>query len=296
LSDGVCPNCGAEAEKSYCSTCGQQQGALVPTLGSWLSDTVADLLLVEARLPRTLRALFWPPGRLTLEWWQGRKTSFVSPLRVYLLAAVPFFFVFFTASRVDERAGFLEFIVGDLIYTGSERPDLLPSLAPLPSGSLTDSLARADWQTEFTRRQAHNDSIARVGNERIAVSVQRVFDLLPVAVGLTMVPLLAVLLAFRVRCRPLFIARLVFALHLHAVAYVVALLGAVVGAGGPVGLLGSSLYLVMGRREVFQESWAKASLLGAFIVISYAVVFLVLYIGFVQLLLGVAPEWISGSG
>lgn len=291
----MCPNCGSSAQQQYCPQCGQEQGDLVPTLRSWLSETVGELLFIEARLPRTLRALFFRPGYLTQEWWNGRKASFISPLRLYLLAAVPFFFVFFTASRVEERADPLEYLVGDLIFTAFERPEFLPPLAPLSPESLDDPTARAEWQEEFQRRQSHNDSITNAVNERITVGVQRVFGLLPAAVGLAMVPLLALIFAPRAEPRPRFIARLVLALHVHAVGFVVAVLGAPFGVGLSVGLGGSSLYLVAARRRLLHESWLEASFLGLCTAVVYVVVFFIAYIGFVISLVTLFPQWTSGS-
>ena len=49
------------------------------------------MLLVEGRLPQTLATLAIP-GKLTQEWLGGRRSRFVSPLRLYLLTAIPFFF------------------------------------------------------------------------------------------------------------------------------------------------------------------------------------------------------------
>lgn len=85
-----------------------------------------------------------------------------------------------------------------------------------------------------------------------------------------------------------------FALHLHTVGFVFALLGAPFGVGLPVGVAGSSLYVVLARRELLKESWLKASLFGLSIAAAYVVLFFIAYISFVILLLSVAPQWAAG--
>ena len=50
---------------------------MIPTLGSWLREAADDLILVEARLPRTLRALYQYPPRM---WRHPGMVRFTSSL------------------------------------------------------------------------------------------------------------------------------------------------------------------------------------------------------------------------
>jgi len=52
-----------------------------------VGEVFDELFAIDARLPRSLRKLAWPPGELTLEWRRGRRAQYVSPLRMYLAAA-----------------------------------------------------------------------------------------------------------------------------------------------------------------------------------------------------------------
>ena len=87
-----CPNCGYPAGGQFCSRCGQEQGELLPNLSAVVREVVSETLEVDGKLPRTLKALVWPPGGLTLSWVAGRRSRFVSPFRLYLVAALVFFF------------------------------------------------------------------------------------------------------------------------------------------------------------------------------------------------------------
>lgn len=285
----VCPNCGTQSEGDFCSVCGQPQGELIPSVRAWVSEAFDELLLVEARLPRTLRTLAWPPGGLTAEWWRGRRAAYVSPLRLYLLAAIPFFLVFTSSTREDGRLSFLGLVATIPLFDEEQ-----PTLGPQGPAVSSDSIVRADWQREFERRAVFNDSVARILDQRIDAGVRRVFNLLPIGVGLTMVPLLALLLAFGTRPPMRFIARLIFSLHLHTVAYAVALLGALLGVAFYFGTLGSGLYLAAARRHALHESWVRAIGVAAVTVVLYGGAFLIVYISFVQLMGAVAPGWIYG--
>lgn len=293
MSGDACPNCEAPAPAQYCPNCGQMQGELVPSIGSWLAESLDDLFSLESRVPRTILAL-WPPGRATSEWRSGRRATYLSPVRLYLLAAIPFFIVFFTA-RLDDGLSPLEMLTGDLILNQAQQPASLPPLQPLSAEAASDSAARAEWRTEFERRREFNRAVADGTNAQVGTGVGRIFDVLPVVVGVIMVPLLGLLLGIGATQPRRFLTRLVMALHLHVVAYAIAVGAAAVGTGLWVGVIGSGLYLMPARREVLGDSWARTLVVSPVIVFLYCLAFLFIYIGFVQLLVQLAPQWFSGG-
>lgn len=287
-----CPNCDAPDAGAYCRTCGQKQGELRPTVRVWLSETLDELFFVNARLPRTLRALVWPVGYLTAEYVKGRRAGYMSPLRLYLLVAVPFFWVFATPSVTDEPGSILQFVVVmPVLYQATERLD---PMAPLSMGAAADSSARAAWQAEYARRRAFNDSASRLRDRMAETGVRRVYGLLPMGVGLFMVPLLALILGWRGQPPLRLIGRLVFSLHAGTVAYACALIGTVSGSAMVMGFVGAGAYLVLGRRRVFAERKADSVKLAVLFIAFYGVAFLYLVIAAVQLTAAVAPQWLYG--
>lgn len=123
-----CPNCGSLAAGPFCSQCGQEQGDLFPTIRDWFSETLAELFAAEGRLPRTIVALFWPPGRLTQEWYDGRRAQFVSPLRLYLAAALLFFLAWPQTPWASALESFTE---GFFVGAGDGPSDLAAAKAAL---------------------------------------------------------------------------------------------------------------------------------------------------------------------
>ncbi|MGJ5813329.1 DUF3667 domain-containing protein [Paludibaculum fermentans] len=71
---------------SYCSNCGEEilhDGAL--GVGHLAHDFLHEFTHLDGKIWRTLRALLLQPGRLTAEYWAGRRGLWIRPLRLYLV-------------------------------------------------------------------------------------------------------------------------------------------------------------------------------------------------------------------
>lgn len=86
-----CLNCGEALAGKFCSACGQEDVAPHPTVQELASDLLGELFSLDSRLLRTLRPLLLRPGALTRDYLAGRRVRFVSPLKIYLIAALLFF-------------------------------------------------------------------------------------------------------------------------------------------------------------------------------------------------------------
>jgi hypothetical protein len=87
-SAAACANCGSARTGSYCATCGQKAVPLNPTLKYFLHEFAHEVLNVDGKIFRSLRLLLTRPGFLTREILAGRRASYVSPIRLYLIASV----------------------------------------------------------------------------------------------------------------------------------------------------------------------------------------------------------------
>lgn len=81
----VCPQCEAVATGAFCSSC----GARYPVPGDdrfwpFLREQAAEVTSADGRLWRTLKALF-VPGKLTQEYFCGRRGLYVRPVRLFLV-------------------------------------------------------------------------------------------------------------------------------------------------------------------------------------------------------------------
>jgi Protein of unknown function (DUF3667) len=90
---GACRNCGAAVEGRYCSDCGQATALHPPTVREFVHEFITHSVALEGALWRTLVALLLRPGRLTTEYFAGRRARYIAPLRLYLTASLILFAV-----------------------------------------------------------------------------------------------------------------------------------------------------------------------------------------------------------
>jgi hypothetical protein len=88
----ACENCGAPLYGKYCYACGQPVHGLVRHFGSVLSDITDSVFNIDERLFRTIGPLYLRPGKLTLDYFEGKRARYVTPFRlVFFLAIIAFF-------------------------------------------------------------------------------------------------------------------------------------------------------------------------------------------------------------
>lgn len=88
-----CANCGAPLHGPFCSACGQEVKPLDPPARHFIGEFAQEFFDVDSRVLRSLRRLFFAPGFLTLEHFEGRRAPWLSPLKLYLLTSVACFAV-----------------------------------------------------------------------------------------------------------------------------------------------------------------------------------------------------------
>src|SRR3954471_8943573 len=86
-----CLNCGAPLAGPFCSECGQRDIPPYPSTRELAVDAISEFSGWDGRLASTIRALVTKPGMLTLEFLEGRRVRYISPLRLYLTASVIYF-------------------------------------------------------------------------------------------------------------------------------------------------------------------------------------------------------------
>ena len=231
----ACRNCGAPAGGKYCPECGQETATHPPTALEFLREFVGHYVALEGALWRTLKALA-VPGRLTLEYFAGRRRRYVLPLRLYLTASVAFFLVAKAiAPSLEVR------VIPGHAAAGSSAIEL-----NCPAGDRT-----CVETGRFLRSRFPGMTLPQV-RELIR---HRLATLFPYAMFL-LVPAFALLTRTAYWNRPYnYGEHLVFALHVHAFAFFV---GALLEPIRPTLMaVPVSIYLAFAARNVFGgRTWA----------------------------------------
>jgi Protein of unknown function (DUF3667) len=88
-----CENCEAAVTGRFCPACGQRVDENVHSLWEFLVEALEDLTNADSRLWQTLWRLLLRPGRLTREFFAGRRVRYLPPVRLYLVLSLAFFVV-----------------------------------------------------------------------------------------------------------------------------------------------------------------------------------------------------------
>ena len=90
-SAAACAACAATVVGAYCHACGERQPRPEDeSLAAFLRDQFYEVTSADGRLWRSIRALF-VPGKLTEEYFAGRRGLYVRPVRLFLVVNVLFF-------------------------------------------------------------------------------------------------------------------------------------------------------------------------------------------------------------
>jgi hypothetical protein len=80
-----CTNCGAEVVDVYCAHCGEKQpGHHDYAVSHFVHHAFHELIHLDSKLFTTLGLLVTKPGLLAAEYFGGRKTRYIAPLRLFL--------------------------------------------------------------------------------------------------------------------------------------------------------------------------------------------------------------------
>lgn len=88
----ACANCGAPMHGPYCYACGQPEKGMIRHLASVMADVADTIFNVDSRIFRSILPLYFRPGFLTLEYFAGRRTRYVTPFRLFFVLCVVSFF------------------------------------------------------------------------------------------------------------------------------------------------------------------------------------------------------------
>jgi len=225
-----CLNCGNELKPvdQFCSQCGQRtKGAKVP-LKDFIGDFFQDYFTVDSKFFRSILLLMVKPGRLTKEFNEGKRKSYIAPLRMYLFTSFIYFFLLSISVNNDaENLGFAtkkseeqKALILDSLLS-SENDTLLVSNVKLlvdsiQSGEQAGSFISVDTE-DFEGEGIEEFMYAQVqkANDDPKSFLRSLFRVASISLFF-LVPIFALVLSgFHFRKNSFYVQHLVNALHIH---------------------------------------------------------------------------------
>lgn len=297
-----CVNCRAQlaADAVYCHRCGQETTQHAPTLWEFIHEFTTHYVALEGALWRTLKALIFRPGFLTVEYLAGVRRRYVLPLKLLLSLS----FIYFLLVRIDfnstsettaPKVGSSAIVEqidseADRAVAQNENPtavpgimignrviewhplNLVPHLEPLIR-SLPDSI-EPTFQTAYAQWNKNPQ-------EQYQRAKTKFREMMPLAV-LCSLPFFAGILSMVLyRRRVNFGAHFVFAMHFHAFIYLMlplfalaTLLSAIYADW--VVLLWWLIYPVLAIKQVYGAGWISTLLSSAAIFLLHVTLILMM--------------------
>jgi hypothetical protein len=94
--DKNCLNCGTNVVGKFCHKCGQENTEPGMTVWGLVSHFFYDITHFDGKYFDTLRFLFRKPGYLSRAFMEGKRASFVDPVKMYIFTSAFFFLLFYS--------------------------------------------------------------------------------------------------------------------------------------------------------------------------------------------------------
>lgn len=197
----LCANCSASLSGEFCAACGQEARSPRRSFGAFCHELLGGLFAFDGRVWRSMGPLFFRPGRLTRAWIEGRRVSFVPPLRLFLFFSILLFLVVQcktpTSSLLVQQSG--ADASDEEFHMGLELPEFWPF------SLLNRQMREQELKLQHMAPEARNYILAR-----------RALELAPVGL-LLLLPLLALFLKLWWRgTRSYYLDHLVLMMHSYS--------------------------------------------------------------------------------
>lgn len=94
VSETLCSNCHTRLRGQYCHHCGQVADTYHRPVWALFAEILEGYLGLDGRFWRTIPALLFHPGKVTLQYLRGIRQPYMTPIRLFLLSSLIFFLVF----------------------------------------------------------------------------------------------------------------------------------------------------------------------------------------------------------
>jgi hypothetical protein len=275
-----CKNCDAVLLGRFCVNCSQAADVHVPSTVELLHEMLEGLTHSDSRLWRTLKLLWFKPGRLTEEFVAGRRVAYLPPFRLYLILSIVFFLI---ASFVHPSGQVIQF--DDASTPGAASS--AQRVTGCQDANFITFTRDPKWNARFQRAclEAVREQGKALWPVVVSTAPKAMFIFLP------LIAFLHMLLYWRPRYR--YAEHLLFFIHLHAFFFSVAIvmICAIIAADSWPKLAGMSdgletvlgwwaaIYALFALRRVFRRGWLGTLFKAVVLFFVYSIVFALTFVG-----------------
>jgi hypothetical protein len=101
--DKQCQNCGHEVAERFCPACGQENIETRHPFYYLFTHFFSDFVHYDGKFWKTIRYLLFRPARLSREYLDGKRKSYVNPVQLYIFISFITFFVPAMLPEFDEN-------------------------------------------------------------------------------------------------------------------------------------------------------------------------------------------------
>lgn len=122
-SERNCLNCGRYVEVRYCSNCGQENTINRPSFYYLFTSFFKDLVNYDSNFWRTISILLFKPGVIVNQYLAGKRSSFVSPIKLYFFISLFTFLLPYDLISYSEEAEIIPNIKSSIELSNSPTKD-----------------------------------------------------------------------------------------------------------------------------------------------------------------------------
>ncbi|MCW3464248.1 DUF3667 domain-containing protein [Chitinophaga nivalis] len=301
--DQNCLNCGTTVPERFCTHCGQENTVQHESFGHLCKHFVADIFHYDSQFLITFKYLLLRPGFLTKEYLAGKRVRYVNPIKLYVFVSFVFFLGFFALNSPHGKKkehhdnALLTINVGDTAAVAPKKDDSRTWKGfknveeydhyqeSLPVAKQDGFLQQRISRRMVELREEHGDAFQQVLVESFLHNIPKMmFLILPLAAWFMK-------LVYS-RKRWVYGDHAIFALHTHAFAFILLLIG-----NGLTHYLHSEFYtqmacllifayIVAGLKNTYQQSLRASFFKGALLVTLYGLTTMVVFMLFIVLIFG----------
>lgn len=97
-----CLNCGKTVEERFCPYCGQENSINRPSFHYLFTHFVEDLFHYDSGFWKTIKYLIFRPGKIVKEYLQGKRKTYVPPVKLYIFVSFLAFFIPFILPEYED--------------------------------------------------------------------------------------------------------------------------------------------------------------------------------------------------